>query len=96
MKKFFKWLWSPFSGGQPENKLRILEPTVKRTSKRDQKYYRVDVIIECNGHRLGVFPLTVVAHDKAEVNRMIIHKTALIPTNIHLDKSYARSIEKKQ
>lgn len=92
-KRLFNWLLKPFKKGKStdsNNKLKVLSPNVKRKSKAETKYYRVDAVIEVNGHRLGVFPLTVVAENKSKVQFMISTNTKLIPTNIHEDKSHAR------
>lgn len=90
--KLFKWLLNPFKKAErkPETPLQVLTPTVKKKSLPDTKYYHTDAIIEVKGHRLGVFPLTVVAENKSMVQHIIANETKLIPTNIHEDKSYAR------
>lgn len=90
--KLFKWLLKPFKKAEkkPETPLQVLTPNVKRKSKQATKYYNVNAIIEVKGHRLGVFPLTVVAENKSMVQFMIANETKLIPTDIHEDKSYAR------
>lgn len=90
--KLFNWLLKPFKKAEknPETKLQFLTPTVKKKSKSDTKYYHTDAIIEVKGHRLGVFPLTVVAENKSMVQHIIANETKLIPTNIHEDKSYVR------
>lgn len=90
--KLFKWLLKPFKKVEknPATPLQVLTPTVKKKSRQDTKYYNVNAIIEVKGHRLGVFPLTVVAENKSMVQFMIANETKLIPTDIHEDKSYAR------
>lgn len=90
--KLFNWFLKPFkkANTNPETKMRFLSPTAKRKSKPHTKYYRVNAIIEVKGHRLGVFPLTVVAENKSMVQHIIANQTRLIPTDIHEDKSHVR------
>lgn len=92
MKKLFNSFLNLFKKAEnsPETKMRFLSPTAKRKSKPHTKYYHVNAIIEVKGHRLGVFPLTVVAENKSMVQHIIANETKLIPTNIHENKSYVR------
>lgn len=71
------------SGSQPKTVLpQVNVKPMQKGFSSPLKYYSVETVIEVNGHKIGRFPLTVLAHSKSHAQLVITTKSRLIATDI--------------
>lgn len=76
---------------QNPNRARFLSKSERLKSKQPTKPYFVTMEVEIKGHKVGSFPITVLAINKNHARAIILKETKVTPGIIRNPKKYGKN-----